>query len=525
MTLFKILRTSHRSSTSSPTPPETTAAAATTGGSSSSQVGEEHQQRPQHEEGKSRFNQHVLDAEYAVRGALVQRAMAIKKELSNGTGSHLFDKVVFCNIGNPKALGQPSLTFCRQVMAACHFPALCDDHTDSPISPEARARARRILASTDAGCIGAYTHSQGLESIREEVSEFLHRRDGFPSNVDKIFLSDGASPAIKFILQLIISHSKVGVMVPTPQYPLYSASITLNGGQRVSYDLNGDDNWGLTRDSLDAAISHAVSQGIDVRAICIINPGNPTGQCLSEENIAMVIRFAKQHSLMLLADEVYQENIYNPARPFVSFRKVLHSMGPDFSTVELLSFHSTSKGVFGECGYRGGFMETTNLDPVAHEQLYKLASISLCPNTSGQIMASLMVNPPRQGDASYDQYHSEYVHIFESLKRRALMVTEILNTVEGIECQPVTGAMYAFPKITIPPKAVEAAANAHSHPDAFFALQLLEATGVCVVPGSGFGKVDGSWHFRTTILPPEDQLRDVLAKIAVFYRSFREKYA
>merc|ERR1719447_2453757 len=118
--------------------------------------------------------------------------------------------------------------------------------------------------------------------------------------------------------------------------------------------------------------------------------------------------------------------------------------------VELISFHSTSKGIFGECGIRGGYMELSNIHPEGHEQLYKMASISLCPNTTGQITTGVMCNLPSPGEASYEAHQKESQNQFDSLRRRADTVSKELNAIDGISCQAVTGAMYAFPSVNIP---------------------------------------------------------------------------
>ena len=141
----------------------------------------------------------------------------------------------------------------------------------------------------------------------------------------------------------------------------------------------------------------------------IINPGNPTGQVLNREDLQEIIRFCRDERLVLLADEVYQENIYYPEKaPFLSAKQVLMEMGPEFSDqVELVSFHSTSKGLIGECGQRGGYFECHNLDKEVQAQLFKVSSVSLCSDVLGQVMVSLMVNPPRPGDESFALYQQE----------------------------------------------------------------------------------------------------------------------
>lgn len=158
------------------------------------------------------------------------------------------------------------------------------------------------------------------------------------------------------------------------------------------------------------------------------------------------------------------------------------------------------------------------------DELYKLASINLCPNIDGQIMVDLMVNPPQPQDASYEQYVQERDAILGSLKRRAEKLVATLNSLEGVSCQQAEGAMYAFPTITIPEKAVIEAGNRGITPDAFYVIELLEQTGVCVVPGSGFGQRNGTCHFRTTFLPPEEKMDAVIERVAVFHANFMNKY-
>ena len=135
-----------------------------------------------------------------------------------------------------------------------------------------------------------------------------------------------------------------------------------------------------------------------------------------------------------------------------------------------------------------------------------------------------MCNPPKKGDASYAKYVEERDSILESLKRRALKVADSLNQLEGVSCQPVQGALYAFPQITLPTKAIEAAKAAGKAPDTFYALNLLDETGICVVSGSGFRQVPGTYHYRTTILPSEKDLDSVMTAVKAFHEKFMNKY-
>jgi len=323
----------------------------------------------------------------------------------------------------------------------------------------------------------------------------------------------------------LIRNSNDGIMIPIPQYPLYSATIALCDGQQVGYFLDESKGWGLSTQELERSYEEAKKKGIEPRALVIINPGNPTGQVLEEQNMRDVVDFVKRRNLVLLADEVYQENVYcKDKKPFHSFKKVLCSMGEAYNKVELLSFHSTSKGFLGECGKRGGYMELHNIDPDVVGEFYKLASINLCPNVLGQLMVGNMVSPPKEGEPSYEQYRTERDTIYESLKRRAQKLTKTLNQLEGYSCNEAEGAMYAFPTIRLPNKAIQAAKQDGKLPDAFYSFKLLETTGICVVPGSGFGQKEGTWHFRTTFLPPEDKIDLVIERLGAFHKSFMNQY-
>merc|ERR1711879_112286 len=170
-------------------------------------------------------------------------------------------------------------------------------------------------------------------------------------------------------------------------------------------------------------------------------------------------------------------------------------------------------------------MELTNVDESGYEQLYKLVSVNLCPNTVGQVAAQVMTNPPREGDPSHPLYNEEYTKSFQSLTRRAKLLSDTLDKIPGMSCQRVKGAMYAFPTVNIPPRAAEEAKARGLAPDAFYCFNLLESTGICVVPGSGFGQQPGTFHFRTTLLPPENELEQVVNRMATFHEGFIKKWS
>ena len=429
-------------------------------------------------------------------------------------------------VGNPQQLGQKPVTFHRQVQALVIAPFLQDEANVGVLFPsDAVERARKLTKSFN-GAVGAYTDSRGASGIRQEVADFIARRDGYSADADGIFLSNGASSAVSYMLNTVIRDSKDAVMVPIPQYPLYSATLQLLGGTLLPYYLKENEGWSMDMEEIRNSIHEARQKGLNVRAFVFINPGNPTGQCLTADTLKALIKLAYEEGLVLMADEVYQTNIYQDEKPFVSAKKALCDLGDPYkSNVELVSFHTVSKGVLGECGLRGGYMELVNFHPDTVAQLYKMASISLCPNTIGQVAVSLMVDPPAPGDPSYDLYEKETSEQLASLRRRAQVVTRAFRSLPGVTCNDTEGAMYAFPKLELPRKAVEAAEAAKKPADTFYCLQLLEATGIVAVPGTGFGQEDGTYHFRTTILPTEEKIASFVDKFKVFHEGFMKKYA
>jgi len=469
------------------------------------------------------LNPNIKLMEYAVRGPIVARASEIERELQQGVKKP-FQEVIKANIGDAHAMGQKPITFLRQVVALCTFPDLLET---SNFPEDAKSRARAILDGCKGHSIGAYSDSMGVEIIRKHIATYIQERDGgIPADFENIFLSTGASDGIKSVMKLLMTgrnDQQAGVMIPIPQYPLYTATIAEYNAYPVPYYLNESNKWSLDvselKRSIDAAKPHCIP-----RIIVIINPGNPTGQVLTKDNIKNVIKFAKEENLFLLADEVYQHNVYAEDAKFHSFKKVLSEMGPGYADMELASFNSTSKGYVGECGYRGGYCELINIDKDVKLQLIKSISAKLCPTVSGQSAMDVVVNPPKAGEVSHEQFEVEKAKVLGDLALKARMATEKLNAIEGVTCNEVMGAMYAFPQVCLPPKAIQEAEKKGQQPDVMYCYELLEQTGICVVPGSGFGQKEGTYHFRMTILPSVKLLTLFLERFRDFHLSFLKKY-
>ncbi|KOB72825.1 Alanine aminotransferase [Operophtera brumata] len=308
-------------------------------------------------------NPNIVKLEYAVRGPLVIRAAEIEKEL-------------------------------EKVLACVSYPPLIDT---AGFPEDVKQRAREILGACGGQSVGSYSASHGIELIRRRVAEYIERRDGHPAHWEDICLSGGASNAIKNCLQLLcndIDGKTSGVLIPIPQYPLYSASLAEYGLAQVGYYLDEDNNWGLDVKELERAIADA---DCNVRALVVINPGNPTGQVLTRQNIEEVIKFAHKHKLFLFADEVYQENVYAEGSQFFAFKKVLREVGAPYDTIELASYMSASKGYVGECGAR----------------------------------------PPQKGEPSYELFMKEKTQVLASLKQRAELVADSFNQMKGFKCNVV----------------------------------------------------------------------------------------
>jgi len=466
------------------------------------------------------MDQTLVQMKYAVRGAVVDKSLEMKSRLAKGEKLP-FDEIILCNIGNPHAVQQKPITFYRQVAAGCMYPALC---TGDTFPADVRARAQEYIAATGGNGMGAYTGSTGLALVRKQVADFIEQRDGFPSDPEAIELHTGASEGLKRSLDALIAKPNDGVMIPRPQYPLYSAALTMFNGKAHYYNCAEESDWSVTREELDRAFEEGTRNGKNtVRAVCVINPGNPTGAVLSVEDIRMFITFARDKQIVVLADEVYQANIYDNSKQFHSFKKVLRQMqkeDPTYMAVQLLSFHSTSKGIIGECGLRGGYTEFVGFSDSVLSVFAKVASTSLSSNTLGQVMVGLMVKPPAKGDASFKLFEEETTAIFSGLKERSKLLTDGLNAIPGLSTRKIQGAMYAFAKVEIPPKAVATAKELGRAPDELWCLELVEKTGIVCVPGSGFGQAPGTYHFRITILPPTAKLEGMLARLRDFQADF-----
>jgi alanine-synthesizing transaminase len=386
----------------------------------------------------------LSEVRYEIRGELARRARELEAQ-----GRTL----VKLNIGNPGAFG---------------FRA--PEHLQ-------RAIADRI-ASTD-----PYTHQQGLPAAREAIAEF-HRQRGTPNaSPERVFVGNGVSELIDLSLRALLNPGDE-VLLPSPDYPLWSAATILNDGRPVYYQCLPENGFLPDPDEIEQLVSSRT------RAIVLINPNNPTGSNYPPELIARIVAIAARHGLLLMADEIYDHILYDGA--------TFQPLAPLAGDVPCVSFGGLSK-VHRACGWRVGWAVLSGDREKMrdyHAAMDLLGALRLCANVPGQFAIDAALN----GQDTILPLCSPGGRLYET--RRAL--------VEGCAASPhlqlvaPQGALYGFPAVIGP--------AAHAFDDHAFALEVLETEDVLIVPGSSFN-VPYRNHFRVTLLPQPDVLREVFGRI------------
>ncbi|XP_062284845.1 alanine aminotransferase 2-like isoform X1 [Scomber scombrus] len=456
---------------------------------------------------------------------LVRRASQIREELTQGVRKSYKDMIDVSG-GDPHRAGVKPLSFVRQVLASCFYPPLMNSN-ELPV--DVRQRAQKLLRGCGGGSVGAYTNTAGISEIVESISEFITRRDGgAQSNPENIYISSGSQWSLTNLLRVLVNNESspiTGVLTPAPCHVSTTLSIMGLGAHIIPYYLNEEQGWELQIEELHRALESA--KGIcNPVALYVINPGNPTGHVQSRKSMQEVIRFVSEKKLFLLADEVYQDCVYGEKSEFVSYKRVLAEMGPPLSdTLELASFHSASKGPMGECGLRGGYVELVNVDPDVMKYVYTVFSTDTCAPATGQLALDLMINPPQPGDPSYPLYREETQHIRTTVVHNVKRALEVLNSLPGFCCQPVEGGAFAFPRVHLPPKAIQKAKEVGMQPDTFYCMRLLEEAGVLVSPGYEFGQKEGTHHIRFCIMTTVDTMEELLRRLSSFHTQFMKDFS
>ncbi|MCB9831579.1 MAG: aminotransferase class I/II-fold pyridoxal phosphate-dependent enzyme [Planctomycetes bacterium] len=305
-------------------------------------------------------------------------------------------------------------------------------------------------------------------------------------NIQDVYISNGCSEGIEIALSALCNEGE-NILTPSPGYPLYTALVAKLSLEENPYFLDEANGWQPDLEDIARRINDKT------RAIVVINPNNPTGSVASRETLAGVIELAKQHGILVIADEIYGELTLDGA-VHVPMASIDHE-------APILTFDGLSKAYLGP-GLRVGWGILSGAAAVLKD--YKGAIAQLC-------RARLSSNHPEQyaiAPALADKSHLPALR--RKLSHRRDITVEMLNAVDGISCVPPLGAFYAFPSLDVDPAAEES-----------YIADLIRATGVVVVHGGGFGQRPGTAHFRVVFLPPEATLRAAYTKIGEFVASRR----
>lgn len=387
---------------------------------------------------------HLSNVRYEIRGALTRRAREMEAE---GL------PIIKLNIGNPARYGFETPPHLREAVAA------------------------KLTESE------AYGHEQGLEEARAAIAAQQRARGARGVDVDRVFIGNGVSELIDISLRALLQPGDE-VLLPSPDYPLWSAATILNGGKPRYYRCLPENDHQPDPAEIESLITPRT------RALVLINPNNPTGAVYPRALLEQLVAIAARHRLLLLCDEIYDEILYDGA--------VFQPLAEIAGDVPCVSFGGLSK-VHRACGYRVGWMSLSG-DPARtaeyRDALQLLAALRLCANATAQ----WAVVPALQGAPTIQALTSPGGRLYEA--RRA--VIEGVAASDYLELVAPEGALYAFPAVR--------ADRLPVFDDGAFALRLLEDESVLVVPGASFN-VPASRQFRLTLLPQPYELREVFVRI------------
>ncbi len=340
-----------------------------------------------------------------------------------------------------------------------------------------------------------YSDSQGIFSARKAVLHYYQSK-GLLSAVDvrDVYLGNGVSELIVMTMQALMNDGDE-VLIPMPDYPLWTAAANLSGGTAVHYRCNEDDNWQPDIEDIKSKITSKT------KGIVVINPNNPTGALYSDENLKQIIEVAKEYNLVIMADEIYDRVLYDD---------VVHTpMSTLTDEVLVLSYNGLSKS-HRIAGFRAGWLMVSGKKQHATdfiEGLDMLASMRLCSNVQGQYAIQTAMG----GYQSMKELTSEKGRLF---KQREMAVSR-LNAIPGISCTMPQGAFYCFPKMDPSVYPVEN--------DMQFMMDLLIDEKVLMVQGTGFNW-DAPDHFRLVFLPNLHDLEDGMDRLDRFFAKKRQQY-
>ncbi len=337
-----------------------------------------------------------------------------------------------------------------------------------------------------------YSDSKGIFGARKAVMHYSQQQGVQGVTLEDIYLGNGASELITMAVMALLNEGDE-LLVPAPDYPLWTATASLAGGKPVHYLCDEADNWNPSLADIRAKITPRT------KGIVVINPNNPTGALYTDELLKGIVQIAREHGLVLLADEVYDKVLYED---------VSHTAIASLSTdVFTLTFNSLSKA-YRSCGYRAGWMVISGNKTVADdyiEGLNMLANMKLGSNVPGQWAIQTALG-------GYQSIH-DLVKEGGRLRRQRDLAYELITAIPGVTCVKPQAALYMFPRLD--PKVYPIA------DDRQFFMEVLKETRVMLVQGTGFNW-PASDHFRIVFLPHEDDLRLAIGRLAKFLESYRQ---
>ncbi|HYE71517.1 MAG TPA: pyridoxal phosphate-dependent aminotransferase [Aquabacterium sp.] len=340
-----------------------------------------------------------------------------------------------------------------------------------------------------------YSDSKGIFGARKAVMHETQKQGIKGVTLDDIYLGNGASELIAMATNALLDDGDE-LLLPAPDYPLWTAVTSLSGGTPVHYMCDEANGWMPDLSDIRSKITPRT------KGIVVINPNNPTGVIYSDELLKGIVALARQHGLVILADEVYDKVLYDGAR-----HTAIASLSEDVLT---LTFNSLSKS-YRSCGYRAGWLVVSGDKKSAGdyiEGLNMLSNMKLCANVPGQWAIQTALG-------GY-QSINELVGEGGRLRRQRDLAYELITAIPGVTCVRPQAALYMFPRLD--PKVYPI------QDDRQFFLELLKETRVMLVQGTGF-----NWpapdHFRIVFLPHEDDLREAIGRIAKFLDNYRKRHS
>ena len=340
-----------------------------------------------------------------------------------------------------------------------------------------------------------YSDSKGIFAARKAVMHETQKQGIHGVTLDDIYLGNGASELIVMATNGLLDDGDE-VLLPAPDYPLWTAAASLSGGTPVHYLCDEASGWMPKLDDIRAKITPRT------KAIVVINPNNPTGALYSDDLLLAIVAIAREHGLVIFADEVYDKVLYDGAQ-----HTAIGSLSDDVLT---LTFNSLSKS-YRSCGYRAGWLVVSGDKRRAKdyiEGLNMLSNMRLCANVPGQYAIQTALG----GYQSIDDLVCEGGR----LRRQRDLAYELITAIPGVTCVKPSAALYMFPRLDPVVYPVE--------DDQAFFLELLQETRVMLVQGTGFNWAQPD-HFRIVFLPHEDDLREAIGRVAKFLEAYRKRHS